>query len=276
MLQETTPPDVPHILLPLSPPDESLVDGESVLFEWNAVEGATRYRLEIAEDPAFTSLIALFELAKLESVTVAGVLETDGRVYHWRVFAGNDAGWSRSEDAIHGFYSVTPEVLKENVHRPNHLEPTGPLPELLTGQAGADPYFARPKPEHAIKTDADEDVVEFYREEEVVAVEREGVEIPIVFWGMALTLVGAALMMFFMYHMVQWRHQALREELASQLTYPERETLNREVAERLNGFERMDASVDLYRIPVDSAMKIISLEALEERNKEVTTELTLQ
>ncbi len=82
-----------------APEDGDVLSAESITYRWNAVPGATTYYLEVSTDPSFKSASMKFsaEVGEGTQHTDAGY-PNDGTVYFWRVFAGNDAGWSTNAD----------------------------------------------------------------------------------------------------------------------------------------------------------------------------------
>jgi|GEM_PF-1047917 len=85
-----------------SPENNTVISGTSVLFRWNAVTGATRYQLEVTKGIAKEPFkdVTLGNLAMSEQF---GFLR-DGTQYHWRVRAGNNAGWG-AWSTYNAFYS---------------------------------------------------------------------------------------------------------------------------------------------------------------------------
>ena len=82
-----------------SPADRASASGTSVTFEWEALVGATKYLLEVNEDPGWDEEKSKFfdDVGNVTEYEDTGY-PNDGIVYYWRVRAGNDAGWiSRSE-----------------------------------------------------------------------------------------------------------------------------------------------------------------------------------
>ncbi len=87
--------------VPLKPSLVSPLDDASDLyvrptFVWTAPAGATKYRLEVADNSEFINAIIYDDLAGLTQ-TITEFL-APGTVYHWKVTAGNGNGWGGESD----------------------------------------------------------------------------------------------------------------------------------------------------------------------------------
>ena len=76
---------------PVSPLSWSTVSGNSVTFTWNAVSGATKYRLMVstAHNPGSKMFLDVGNVTTWTDNTFEGA----GTIYYWDVWAGNEAGW---------------------------------------------------------------------------------------------------------------------------------------------------------------------------------------
>lgn len=81
------PPRDPRIPSPVDPQDGSITDGFATTFEWEPVEGATGYRLQVAQDTAFEDLKFDADLGRAQSITLYDLLPLDGPELRWRVEA---------------------------------------------------------------------------------------------------------------------------------------------------------------------------------------------
>lgn len=74
-----------------SPADNSLVIGTSVTFSWNRSSGANRYQIEVIDAESG----AVFQSATLKNVASYKMtkMPNDGRIFNWRVRAGNALTW---------------------------------------------------------------------------------------------------------------------------------------------------------------------------------------
>lgn len=83
-----TGPSAPVLLLPVN---GSLDQSHLAVFDWNDTPGATSYRIEVATDPDFTSLIA--DVSGLAASTWTPTTSLpDDTVLYWRVTAENACG----------------------------------------------------------------------------------------------------------------------------------------------------------------------------------------
>jgi hypothetical protein len=101
-LEDITP--VPPVLL--SPDDDEVFPGTSLTFSWNDVPYATGYRLEVNSNPSWRPATRLFygDVGNVLSKEVSG-FQNNGTTYYWRVWAGNDLGWSAP--SIYSFVNGT-------------------------------------------------------------------------------------------------------------------------------------------------------------------------
>jgi hypothetical protein len=79
---------------PLSPADSSHGNDRTPAFSWSSVSGATTYRIQVDDGPAFSSSV-LDE--RLLATTYTPTSDLTPGAYHWRVLAANDCGdgdWS--------------------------------------------------------------------------------------------------------------------------------------------------------------------------------------
>jgi hypothetical protein len=75
-----------------SPPNGATDVSTSVMLRWNAVDGATSYRLQVAEDSSFKTLVLDDATITVTSREVAALAHDSD--YYWRVKASNDASSS--------------------------------------------------------------------------------------------------------------------------------------------------------------------------------------
>ncbi len=82
-----------------SPEENENVPGNTITFNWTALSGATKYLLEVNEDPDFDPEKRKFfdNVGNTTEYDDTGY-PNDGTKYYWRMRAGNESGWiSRSE-----------------------------------------------------------------------------------------------------------------------------------------------------------------------------------
>lgn len=118
------PPAAPSLL---APPDGFINPSTTVLFRWNASDGALTYHFQLATDDQFGGL-AVNDSALTGTTRITTNL-TDGEEYYWRVAAQNNGGKSDWSDV----WTVT--VLLTGVEEAEGL-PT----EFLLGQNYPNPF----------------------------------------------------------------------------------------------------------------------------------------
>ena len=65
---------------------------------WETVTGATKYKLQVSSNPEFTtSVIDIDNLINPQYSPVSGILNFE-TAYYWRVFAGDETGWSPASE----------------------------------------------------------------------------------------------------------------------------------------------------------------------------------
>jgi hypothetical protein len=73
------------------PSDGAVGLGQPLIFDWDDVDGATKYQVQIDDDSGFSSLE--MDTERLNSDYFASSL-TGGTTYYWRVRSWNNCGWS--------------------------------------------------------------------------------------------------------------------------------------------------------------------------------------
>ena len=112
-----------EIPLPLAPELESggVYSGRAayVRLDWNSVEGADNYLVELSESSDFSSILA----SKTTSNTLTDLTgTTEDKTYYWRVRANNIAGagpWSEVSDF---FIMLAPDNVKVSVEESNQIK----------------------------------------------------------------------------------------------------------------------------------------------------------
>ena len=267
-------PTPPYLV---SPQEEAVVDGAAVTFTWEPVAGATGYRLEVASDTAFETVVheetvaVESEAAEREeeaeseetvepiSRTVAGVFPTDGTTYYWRVFSQNQAGESQGEN-IESFISGTPEDVAQHIGRPDHEERLGPLTELITGGSEDMLHLRRREGQPAPVTPPEAEAATpeaFYAAEDQMAVQHEGIEAGQIVAFVFLLIIAIGL---FVWGAMQWFESVAdqaHQEAAASSTYPELRQVELAATQLLNQYEVINADQGVYRIPIDRAIDLI-------------------
>ena len=97
---------VPFPAVLSSPATNSIVSGTSIEFHWNASVGATKYFLHVNSNPNWGYATRKFygNVGNTTTFTDSGYFD-DGKTYYWKIWAGNDAGWSQvstAQNSING------------------------------------------------------------------------------------------------------------------------------------------------------------------------------
>lgn len=226
-----------------SPREAAVIDGQNVVFEWEPVDGATRYQLEVATEQEFEDLVVNRVVEGATSVTLKEAFEPDGTIYFWRVLAGDDAGWSNG-DHVESFVSSTPEEGAKDLSRPDEL--LGPYPALIRSATA----------EAAAEVTGEESLLEHDLE---MGVEHENVEAGQIL-GIVLAIIAAIMMMVVV--LFQWT-RIVESEIRYASTgisgYPELRQVEMSAQEKLTGYGAVEEG--RYRIPIDRAMDLVVQEA---------------
>jgi hypothetical protein len=246
----------------LSPREEAVVDGRSVTFRWEPVEGALEYRLEVSEGFDFDALVYEQRIGQASSVTVEDVFASDDRTYFWRALARNEAGWSHGE-VIESFIGSTAEsVAALHPVAPDEQEDMGPVPGL----------FKAVSAKAAAEVTGDE---AYYAQEAELGVEHENIEAGQII-GFALAIAAAIAVIVLL--LFQWTAIAGREaeRQAVELSgYPLLRETQTNALQKLTQYEVIDEEQGVYRIPIDQAMTLMVNEAYEQPEGAYAEELRM-
>ncbi|MFN2166846.1 MAG: GEVED domain-containing protein, partial [Anaerolineae bacterium] len=106
-----------------APADGSTGVATTPAFTWNAVSGATGYDIQVATDPAFTSIVASATGLTGTGYTPGSALSSD-TVYYWRVYAVNACGNQAS--TIHAFRTAAAACnTYASIDVPKRVPPSG-------------------------------------------------------------------------------------------------------------------------------------------------------
>lgn len=79
---------------PIQPAEGQVVDEPSATFEWERVEGADNYQLQIAKDRGFEALVFDGRVGSSSRFTYSGLPPQEGFTLYWRVRAHTDGAWT--------------------------------------------------------------------------------------------------------------------------------------------------------------------------------------
>ena len=235
----------------LSPREEHAVSGEDVTFEWEPVEGAQEYRLQVAADTEFETLVLDQSVGTETSLDTSEDFPEDRHTFYWRVLVRGEAGWSGA-DRIESFLSVTPEQADALLDRPEEEEDLGPGAELFKA-AGV---------EAAAEAGADEDLKE---EELAYGVEGEGVEAGQILGFVGVVVVALILIIVVIFLWTGFTQQRVEEIVVSRSEYPELQETEITAAEQLSQYDVLIEEEGVYRIPIERSISLIANEARQEQ-----------
>ena len=246
----------------VSPLQAASVDGNSVLFSWEPVEGATEYELEVSPEPSFEPLIVKQNLERRTDVTVMNVFPCDESLFYWRVLAKGAGGWSPGEH-VESFLSCEDVPDEPASGTPDEKEDLGPAAAL----------FKSASVEAAAEVTDDD---ELYRQEAIDGVQHEGIEAGQIL-GIALAVLAAIVMaIIVVFQMTNLRYEATLSSVTSSARYPELRETERKAEQLLKGYGAVDAENGVYRIPIERAMDLMINEAYQRGERAYSEELLLR
>ena len=253
-----TPPPAPVLV---SPREEHTVSGEDVTFEWEPVEGALEYRLQVAADTEFEDVLLDRSVGTETSLAAKEDFPEDQHTFFWRVLVRNEVGWGGA-DRIESFLSVTPEQAAALLDRPDDAEDLGPGAELFKA-AGV---------EAAAEATGDESE-ELKQEELAYGVESEGVEAGQILGFVAVVIVAVILIVITIFFWTDTTAQRVQEVVITTAGYPELQETEVEAAQLLTQYEVVSEEEGVYRIPIDRAIDLVADEEYRQPRRSYSSEL---
>ncbi len=126
--------DAPSLV---APREADLVDGDDVQFEWQPVDGADRYILQVAETARFETVVLEEDVGTHTSVRIADFFPADETTFFWRVLAvENDTAGAAGP--VESFIATT----AKHVEAEGGVKPAGE-------KTGVSVQVVRAKPEDA-------------------------------------------------------------------------------------------------------------------------------
>ena len=126
----TTIPAIPSAPTLVSPSNGATNLSPTILFDWNSVPTATSYRIRVASDSLFTSIVKDSSV-NVDSLVISGFLANG--LYYWKVVAINIAGtglysnvwhFQINPTGINIYTSIIPKEFKLYENYPNPFNPT--------------------------------------------------------------------------------------------------------------------------------------------------------
>jgi len=238
----------PHLV---APREADVVYGEEITFQWQPVDGAEKYALEVATDAKFKNVVLEEDLGEQTAVTVGGYFPTDGTTFFWRVVTFDGDSWSRGE-RIESFIAASEEDARRALGSPN--EEMGPVTELVRA-ATADVSAKMLEPEGR------------FEKEKEMGVAYEGIAAgQIMSIALSILLViGIAVVTLFNWYNTTSAEQ--RDAVVNSDQYTELRETEAAARNQLESSGVVNEQEGVYRIPIDEAMEIIATESYTERER---------
>jgi len=245
---------------PVAPREATIVDGREVTFEWRPVEGAKAYRLQVARDTAFNTVVFEQDVpADTTALTVADFFPMDEQTYFWRILAKNEKGWSRG-DRVESFVSGTPEDVQQHIRTPDQDESYGPVTELVRSAS-------RMVSEQLAEEDGDR-----LEKEREIGVAYEGVPSGQILAIAVSILFAVGIIVIILFQWTNITEAAVRQASAVQSEYTLLRETEAQANQKLSGYEVLDEEAGTYRIPIDQAMNLMANEAYEQGGRAYSPE----
>ena len=228
----------------LSPREEHAVSGEDVVFDWEPVEGAKEYRLQVAADTEFENILLEQSTGTDTSLESNEEFPEDQHTFYWRVLVRGEAGWSGA-DRIESFLSVTKEQADALLDRPEDTEDLGPGAEL----------FKASGVEAAAEATGDEGLEDA---ELTYGVEGEGVEAGQILGFVGVVVVALILIIAIVFLWTGFTAQRVEEIVVSGSEYPELRETEITAAEQLTQYDVLSEEEGVYRIPIERSISIMA------------------
>lgn len=247
---------------PVRPREAKIVNGHDVTFQWKSVEGATAYRLEVAQDTTFDTIVFEKEVsAGSTALTVTDFFPVDEQTYFWRVLARGDGGWSRGE-RIESFVSGTPEEAAQDLRTPDEAEDYGPLTKLVRSatQMVSDQLTTGESGPGRLEREREQGVAY----EGVPSGQILAIAVSILF------AVGIIVVLLFQWTSIT--EAAIRNASVEQSQNTQLRETQLQADQKLTGYEVLDEEAGVYRIPIERAMELMATEAYQEGDQTYSPE----
>jgi hypothetical protein len=249
----------------LSPRHNEPSDVSTLTFEWEPVELAQGYILQVAQDTSFEHIVLDEPVGDVTRYDASGRFPDDRSEFFWRVMSEADGELSSGEH-IESFIGLSAEEAKiaPEAQNAEDSDDLGPYPSLIGAALREAKSEAMGKP--------DEERARL----EAMGVEPEGVESAQVLGIAIAVLVAVAIISVLL---VVWKGNVTESVEIAQISvsgYPELRETEIEAASQLTQYQVISDAQGIYQIPIDEAMRLMVNEA--ERNagtRQTSTELPL-
>lgn len=226
------------------PQEEAVIAPSRLRFIWEPVEGATAYYLEVSRDNRFEDLVFERNVGDATNVGVEFDIPTDDNTYYWRVFAGNEHGWSHGEN-IESFIAATDDEVREGLHSPDIDEEFGPVVRMFKGAAAE------------VAADVTDDESRLLEEQQEAGVAPEGVEAKQIMGFVLAVLVAVAMLVIIIFTYATRVHQQVRTGAEGSGRYFELQDVRERGRAQIDRYEVLDEETGQIRIPIERAMELM-------------------
>ena len=225
-----------------APREADVVDGSDVRFEWEPVEGADSYILQVAESARFDTIVLEEEVEAHTAVGVKDFFPIDEQTFFWRVLSV--AGDTISESGrVESFIAADADSAEAYGGLPEKEEDLGPAFELVRSSK-------EEVPTHIVSPES-----RFEREKEV-GVAEEGIAAGQIA-GIAVSIIvviAVAVVVLFAWTNVE--RQEARSSVVNAQESPGEE-VNAEGRRQISEYGVVDEESETYRIPIERAIDLV-------------------
>lgn len=244
----------------LAPRHGTPVDAAALKLEWEPVELADGYVVQVAQDTSFEHIV-VEERVGGTTFDAAGRFPDDRSEFFWRVMSARGQDLSSGEH-VESFIAMTASDV-EAAPQANALEETedlGPYPELFKAVGQEAKMEAKGG-----------GTAEDMAQAEAMGVEPEGVESAQIL-GIALSvLVAVALAAVVLFLWSGRVAETAAMESIRVSGYPELRQTEIDAARQLTQYQVMNDAERIYQIPIDQAMRLMVNEAVSDSAGRVTS-----
>jgi hypothetical protein len=244
----------------VAPRHSQPVDAATLALEWEPVELAESYVVQVAQDTSFEHIV-VEERVQDTTFSVAGRFPDDRSEFFWRVMSER-AGELSSGEHVESFISMTAADVERapETNAMEEKEDLGPYPELL--KAAGQEAKMEAKGGGTAKDMA---------EAEAMGVEPEGIESAQIL-GIAISILVAVVVAAFVLFM--WTDRVSERASLDSIRvsgYPDLRQTEIDAARQLTQYQVLNDAERIYQIPIDQAMRLMVNESVEDSLGRVTS-----
>ncbi len=229
----------------IAPRHGAPIDVANLTFEWEPVELAQGYVLQVSQDTSFEHIVIDERVGDVTSYEASARFPDDRSTFFWRVMSEADGELSSGEH-IESFTGMSTSDLESAPDvEPDTDESLGPYNELFKA-AGKEAKVE-------VTGDSDKAVAEA----EAIGVEPEGVESAQIMGIVVAILVAVAIISALL---VFWKGSVVEDVAISQISvsgYPDLRRTEINAARQLTQYQVVNDAERTYQIPIDEAMRLM-------------------